>query len=54
MRVRGVALMTLSGFAEPFVSGIGIGLGIGVVLVVARMVSDFLLGLFEKDDEPEE
>jgi hypothetical protein len=44
----------IAALTEPFVSGIGIGLGIGVVLVLARMLSDFLLGLFEKDDEPEE
>ncbi len=45
--------MTSASFVETFVSGLGIGLGIGVVLVGARMVSDFLLGLFEKDDEPD-
>jgi len=38
---------------EPFINGIGIGLGIGVVLLVARMVSEFLRGLFEKDEKEE-
>lgn len=44
----------MASLTESFVSGLGVGLGIGVVLVLARMVSDFLLGLFEKDDEPKE
>lgn len=35
---------------ESFVRGVGTGLGIGVVLLAARMVSDFVQGLFEKDD----
>jgi hypothetical protein len=34
-----------------FVNGVGIGLGLGAVLLVARMVSDFVRGLFERDDE---
>jgi hypothetical protein len=32
-------------------NGVGIGLGIGVVLFVARIVSDFLRGLFDIDDD---
>lgn len=35
-----------------FVNGVGIGLGIGAVLLVARMVSDFLQGLFEEREPP--
>jgi len=35
---------------DSFVQGVGIGLGVGAVLLVARMVSEFLQGLFSKDD----
>lgn len=33
-----------------FVEGIGMGLGIGAVFLGARVISEFVRGLFDKDD----
>lgn len=37
-----------------FVNGVGIGLGFGAVLLVARMISDFVRGLYESESESDD
>ena len=41
--------MMIEEFKQSFVQGLGMGLGIGIVFLGARMISEFLQGLFEKD-----
>ena len=41
-------------FKASFVSGVGIGLGIGAGLLVARMILDYVRGLYEGERDDEE
>jgi len=45
----GAAVEPLEGVVGA-VAAVAVGLGVGAVLLVARMVSEFLQGLFSKDD----